>query len=87
MNEPIFIGDELTGAGFRLAGIRVVEAAADTVESVFRRALDDAQLVILTAGVATDLPADLVGRPVDADPLAHQPEPSSSNGSSRIVSS
>lgn len=60
MNEPIFIGDELTGAGFRLAGIRVVEAAADTVESVFRRALDDAPLVILTAGVAADLPADLV---------------------------
>ncbi len=69
MNEPIFIGDELTGAGFRLAGIRVVEAAADTVEAAFRRALDDAPLVILTADAAGDLPADLVEDAVGrADP-------------------
>jgi vacuolar-type H+-ATPase subunit F/Vma7 len=60
MRLPIFIGDELTGAGFRLGGVRVLEAVPDTVESVFRRALDEAPLVIVTAEVAGDLPAQLV---------------------------
>ena len=64
-----FIGDELTGAGFRLAGIRVVEATADVVEEVFRRALEDAPLIMLTAEVADTLPAALVEAAVGrADP-------------------
>ena len=78
MDVPIFIGDELTGAGFRLAGIRVVEAVPDTVESVFRRALEEAPLVIVTAAVASDLPAELFEEAVGsaAPPVAVVPSAS-----------
>lgn len=60
MNEPVFIGDELTGAGFRLAGIRVLQPDPDALEDVFRRVLQEAPLVVVTAQIASELPAELV---------------------------
>jgi len=60
MSVPVFIGDELSGAGFRLAGLRVFEATAEELVSDFRRALESAPLVIITTRVANDLPRVLV---------------------------
>lgn len=57
---PVFIGDELTGAGFRLAGLRVFEAGPGEVEPLFRQALDQAPLVIITARASSDLPPSLL---------------------------
>lgn len=75
MNVPVFIGDELTGAGFRLAGIRVIQPEPDALEGVFNRALEEAPLVILTAGFASELPAHLVEEAVGraAPPVAIVP--------------
>jgi vacuolar-type H+-ATPase subunit F/Vma7 len=60
MSVPVFIGDELTGAGFRLAGLKVVESPAEELEADFRRALEGAPLVIITARSAAGLPRSLV---------------------------
>lgn len=60
MSVPVFIGDELTGAGFRLAGLRVFEASPENVESYFMQALEQAPLVIITARVSSGLPRSLV---------------------------
>jgi vacuolar-type H+-ATPase subunit F/Vma7 len=60
MSVPVFIGDELTGAGFRLAGLRIFEAQPGEVESLFRQALEQAPLVIITAKASTGVPRDLL---------------------------
>lgn len=60
MSVPIFIGDELTGAGFRLAGMRVFEAVAGDIESLFKQALQQAPLVLITARASSDLPQSLL---------------------------
>lgn len=60
MSVPVFIGDEMTGAGFRLAGLKVLEATKDELVSDFRRVLEWAPLVIITTSVANELPNALV---------------------------
>lgn len=60
MSVPVFIGDELTGAGFRLAGLKVFEAVNENLEADFRSALEAAPLVIITTRVAAGLPESLV---------------------------
>lgn len=60
MSVPVFIGDELTGAGFRLAGLKVFEADAARLEADFRQALNEAPLVIVTTRVVESLPKSLV---------------------------
>jgi vacuolar-type H+-ATPase subunit F/Vma7 len=52
MPAPVFIGDEVTAAGYRLAGadVRVPAAAAET--AVLREALRGHDLVLITAEVA-----------------------------------
>lgn len=76
MSAPVFIGDELTGAGFRLAGLRVRGLSVDTVEADFRRALEEAPFVVLTARAAAGLPAVVVDAAVRAasPPVAIVPE-------------
>ncbi len=54
---PVFIGDELTGLGFRLAGLEVHHEA-----NRFEAALAGAPLVIVTAEIAAELPPGLLGR-------------------------
>jgi len=72
MSVPWFIGDELTGAGFRLAGARVwlIEAAErDTIEGIFDRGLADAPLVVITTTAAALLPEQkLAGAVRSANP-------------------
>lgn len=55
--RPTFFGDELSAAGFRLAGLDVeTEVSADA----FQRALVESPFVIVTAERATALPLGLV---------------------------
>jgi vacuolar-type H+-ATPase subunit F/Vma7 len=57
MSVPVFIGDEVSASGYRLAGLRVRVPAADELLAAVTAACDDASLVLLGAGVAQQLPA------------------------------
>jgi vacuolar-type H+-ATPase subunit F/Vma7 len=57
-----FMGDELTAAGFRLAGVEVHVPSRAVAPAMFRRLAAEAELVILTAEVAGWLPAEEVRR-------------------------
>jgi vacuolar-type H+-ATPase subunit F/Vma7 len=61
-----FLGDEVSAAGFRLAGVDVHVPEADGVEALFRRLLEESQLVLITAEAAAGLPADLLARALRA---------------------
>ncbi len=70
MTAPVFIGDEVSGAGYRLAGAEVHVPTKNDVTRVFRRALFESDFVILTAQCAAMLPSPLVEDAVHrADPL------------------
>jgi vacuolar-type H+-ATPase subunit F/Vma7 len=55
-----FIGDELTGAGFRLAGARVHSPPAAEIPQLFRRLCQECRLLILTAEAAAGVPEELL---------------------------
>lgn len=57
MAQPAFIGDELSSAGFRLAGAQTLVPGAGEELAVFRHALVQHPLVIITAQVAARLPS------------------------------
>lgn len=70
MTAPVFIGDEVTAAGYRLAGAEVRVATRDDVGRVFRRALGESDFVVLTTAAAGMLPTSLVDDAVHrANPL------------------
>ena len=56
MRPPVFIGDEVTAAGFRLAGADTWAPEAGAEEAQLRRAADVADLVLVTAAFAAALP-------------------------------
>ncbi len=56
MRAPVFVGDEVSAAGFRLAGARVMVPAAGAELAVFQQARSEADLLLLTAQVAERLP-------------------------------
>jgi len=58
MNAAVFIGDELTAAGFRLTGIATVVLEPDAAGEALRAARKQAALVIMTADLARRVPAD-----------------------------
>jgi hypothetical protein len=69
VNAPVFLGDELDGVGFRLAGLRVDDVRDDQPEDAFRRACADAPLVVLSASTARALSPDTLGQAIlDAQP-------------------
>ena len=55
MTRPVFIGDEVTASGWRLAGARAIVVDAGTVAQAFEAALDDADLLLITAAAAAGL--------------------------------
>jgi vacuolar-type H+-ATPase subunit F/Vma7 len=57
MSAAIFIGDELTAAGFRLTGIETIVPAAKDVGGAFDDARARAGLIIITAELARAIPA------------------------------
>jgi vacuolar-type H+-ATPase subunit F/Vma7 len=62
MPHIVFIGDELSAAGFRLAGARTLVAAPGTEAETFDAAHADAALILITAEVAACLPPALLAR-------------------------
>ena len=56
MSVPVYIGDAVSAAGFRLAGLRI--HVPDTTELVMQieQAATDASLVLLGADLAAQLP-------------------------------
>jgi vacuolar-type H+-ATPase subunit F/Vma7 len=58
MGAAVFIGDELTAAGFRLTGIATIVSEPDAAGEALRAARKQAALVIMTADLARRVPAD-----------------------------
>lgn len=56
MSVPVFIGDEVSACGYRLAGLRVHVPGRGELDAVLATACEDAPLVLLSAGVARWLP-------------------------------
>lgn len=54
---PIYIGDELSAAGYRLAGLRVRTPEPAEVLAVFRWAREETDLILLGVEQARRLPA------------------------------
>ena len=69
MRHAVFIGDELSAAGYRLTGIETQVPEADALDEALHRALKDAGLVIMTAELARRVPA----REIEAALIAEAP--------------
>jgi vacuolar-type H+-ATPase subunit F/Vma7 len=52
VSAPVFIGDEVSACGYRLAGLRVHVPDRDELAAVLAAACEDAPLVLLSAGIA-----------------------------------
>jgi vacuolar-type H+-ATPase subunit F/Vma7 len=57
MGAAVFIGDELSAAGFRLTGIGTVVARPEAAGDALRNARKQVALVIMTAELASHVPA------------------------------
>jgi vacuolar-type H+-ATPase subunit F/Vma7 len=55
MSAPIYLGDELSAAGYRLAGARVRTPAAGEAAQALAWAREQAPLVLLSAAVAAQI--------------------------------
>ncbi len=66
MSTPVLIGDRLTAAGFRLAGLRPLVTAPEDAPGVFRDALSRDGAIFITASLAERLPAGLLEQAVAA---------------------
>jgi vacuolar-type H+-ATPase subunit F/Vma7 len=62
-----FMGDEVSAAGFRLAGIEVRVPSQTEAAAVFRRLARDCQLLLITAELAEHLPAEELQGALAAD--------------------
>lgn len=80
----IYIGDELTAAGFRLAGAQILRPAAGEEAACLSRAQRDGQLILVSADVAARIPSASLGAALAAlapltlivpDLLGRQPIP------------
>ena len=69
MARAVFIGDELSAAGYRLTGIETQVPDADAAAEALRGARKDAGLVIMTAELARRVPA----REIEAALIAEAP--------------
>ncbi|MEJ2515937.1 MAG: V-type ATP synthase subunit F [Gammaproteobacteria bacterium] len=76
MTTPVFIGDRLTAAGFRLAGLRTLVTAPEDALKVFRDALSRHGAILITASLAARLPAGVLEKAVSAasPPVAVVPD-------------
>lgn len=63
MAQVVYIGDEATAAGFRLAGVQVAAPDPDdALESLRRATAEGAELILLSAPVAARLPVEELER-------------------------
>lgn len=56
MRPPVYLGDEASAAGYRLAGARVVVPAAGEEAAALAQARAEAPLVLLGAALAARIP-------------------------------
>jgi vacuolar-type H+-ATPase subunit F/Vma7 len=84
MRPPIYIGDEVNGAAFRLAGLDVRIPDADQVASMLEAAQAQTELVLVSAAAAAELSEDQLAAAVAAqspltvvvpDPIGDTPMP------------
>jgi vacuolar-type H+-ATPase subunit F/Vma7 len=52
MQPPVYIGDEVSAAGYRLAGVRVHVPARDEANAAFDEACARAPVVLVSAAIA-----------------------------------
>lgn len=70
MAAPLFIGDEVTAAGYRQAGARTIVPPSGGVQSAFEAALQATDLLFITSACAAEIPAPLLDRATRAgEPL------------------
>jgi len=55
MSAPIYLGNDVSATGYRLAGARVRTPAAGDARAALTQALVDAPLVLVSAALATDI--------------------------------
>ena len=56
MGEPVYFGDAVSAAGYRLAGLRVHVPGSNDIPAEIELACNDATLVLLGADIAGQLP-------------------------------
>jgi vacuolar-type H+-ATPase subunit F/Vma7 len=66
MSAPVYVGDEVSGAGFRLAGARVVVPEPDAEAQALYAARAEAPLVLVSAAVAARIPETTVAEAIAA---------------------
>ncbi len=64
MDALVFIGDELSAAGFRLAGAVVHTPEPGAEGRIFSVALREAQLIVISAGQAARIPPKFLHRAI-----------------------
>ena len=70
MARVIYLGDAVTQAGFRLAGVDARIIAAETAADELGRTIDDgAELVLMSGALAAFVPADVLAERLRGDPL------------------
>lgn len=57
MTIPVYIGDEVSAAGFRLAGLQVRVPAEGEYQQALDWAMDQGPLVLISTAVAEQIPA------------------------------
>ena len=53
MAQIDFLGDEVTGGGFRLIGMRLHTASPESIDATFARLREESDLVLITAEYAS----------------------------------
>ena len=61
-----FIGDEVSAAGFRLAGVEVYAPAPEETALLLRHLIRESEMVLMTAEAAERVPADELQRALTA---------------------
>ena len=62
MSLPVYIGDAVSAAGYRLAGLRIHVPDTADIQAEIEQACGDAPLVLLGADIASQLPAAQLDR-------------------------
>lgn len=69
MTLPVYIGDEVSAAGFRLAGLRVRVPEDNDYREALQWAMQQTSLVLLSSAVASEIPqAELDSYLANLDP-------------------
>lgn len=61
MPAPVFVGDEVTASAWRLIGARTFVVQGDEAVGVFDAALEDTELLLITAACAARLDGQQLG--------------------------